>query len=60
MWSADPGRSVDGHGGLPWVEPRKTRIGLIAHHWALGTGHRAADLAGVAELLGLELTVVAL
>ncbi|WP_405063415.1 L-fucose/L-arabinose isomerase family protein [Kribbella sp. NBC_01505] len=30
MWSADPSRSVDGRGGLPWVEPRKTRIGLVA------------------------------
>ncbi|HZX02679.1 L-fucose/L-arabinose isomerase family protein [Kribbella sp.] len=31
----------------------------VAHHWALGTGHRAADLAAVADLLKLELTVVA-
>ena len=30
----------------------------IAHHWALGTGHRAGELAAVADLLGLELTVV--
>lgn len=30
MWSTDPSRSVDGHGALPWVEPRKTRIGLVA------------------------------
>ncbi|MFI5732742.1 arabinose isomerase [Kribbella sp. NPDC051587] len=30
MWSAEPERSVDGHGGLPWVEPRKTRVGLVA------------------------------
>ncbi|GAA1569809.1 L-fucose/L-arabinose isomerase family protein [Kribbella hippodromi] len=30
MWSAEPSRSVDGHGALPWVEPRKTRIGLVA------------------------------
>jgi L-arabinose isomerase len=30
MWSADPSRSVDGHGGLPWAEPRRTRIGLVA------------------------------
>jgi L-arabinose isomerase len=30
MWSTEPDRSVDGHGALPWVEPRKTRIGLVA------------------------------
>ncbi|TCM49408.1 L-fucose/L-arabinose isomerase family protein [Kribbella sp. VKM Ac-2568] len=30
MWSSDPSRSVDGSGDLPWVEPRKTRIGLVA------------------------------
>ncbi len=30
----------------------------IAHHWALGTGHRVADLRAVADLLGLGLTVV--
>ncbi|NEA33064.1 L-fucose/L-arabinose isomerase family protein [Streptomyces sp. SID13031] len=30
MWSSDPSRSVDGHGLLPWAEPRKTRIGLVA------------------------------
>ncbi|GAA0573030.1 L-fucose/L-arabinose isomerase family protein [Kribbella sandramycini] len=30
----------------------------VAHHWALGTGHRAADLQAVASLLNLELTVV--
>src|SRR5689334_18704654 len=28
MWSTDPSPSVDGSGVLPWVEPRKTRIGL--------------------------------
>ena len=26
----------------------------ISHHWALGTGHRAADLRAVADLLDLE------
>ena len=26
----------------------------VDHHWALGTGHRAAELAAVAELTGLE------
>src|SRR3954454_2862380 len=31
----------------------------IAHHWALGTGHRAKDLAAVADLLHLDLTVIA-
>ncbi|GAA2355560.1 L-arabinose isomerase [Catellatospora methionotrophica] len=30
----------------------------IAHHWALGTGHRVAELRAVAELLGLPITVV--
>ena len=30
----------------------------IAHHWALGTGHRVPELRAVAELLGLNLTVV--
>ena len=30
----------------------------VAHHWALGTGHRVAELEGVADLLGLELNVV--
>lgn len=30
----------------------------IAHHWALGTGHRVADLRATADLLGLGLTVV--
>ena len=30
----------------------------VAHHWALGTGHRVAELEAVADLLGLELNVV--
>ena len=30
----------------------------IAHHWALGTGHRVEDLRATADLLGLGLTVV--
>jgi L-arabinose isomerase len=30
----------------------------IAHHWALGTGHRMEDLRAVADLLGLALRVV--
>src|SRR5215218_5055834 len=30
----------------------------VAHHWALGTGHRTADLKAVADLLHLELEVV--
>jgi L-arabinose isomerase len=30
----------------------------VDHHWALGTGHRVAELMAVADLLGLELTVV--
>jgi L-arabinose isomerase len=31
----------------------------VGHHWALGTGHRVGELTAVADLLGLELTVVA-
>jgi L-arabinose isomerase len=30
----------------------------IAHHWAVGTGHRIGELTAVADLLGLELRVV--
>jgi L-arabinose isomerase len=30
----------------------------VAHHWALGTGHRVAELRAVADLLGLELVTV--
>ncbi|MFC9687226.1 arabinose isomerase [Kribbella sp. NPDC056951] len=30
----------------------------VAHHWALGTGHRVKDLEAVAGLLHLDLTVV--
>ena len=30
----------------------------VAHHWALGTGHRVAELEAVADLMGLELNVV--
>jgi L-arabinose isomerase len=30
----------------------------VGHHWALGTGHRVADLTAVASLMDLELTVV--
>ena len=30
----------------------------VAHHWALGTGHRVAELTAVADLLGLDLAVV--
>jgi L-arabinose isomerase len=30
----------------------------VDHHWALGTGHRAAELAAVAELLDLEFVQV--
>jgi L-arabinose isomerase len=30
----------------------------IAHHWALGTGHRVDELRAVADLLGIELRVV--
>jgi L-arabinose isomerase len=30
----------------------------IAHHWALGTGHRVAELKAVADLLHLDLRVV--
>ncbi|MCI2423032.1 L-fucose/L-arabinose isomerase family protein [Saccharopolyspora sp. K220] len=30
----------------------------IGHHWALGTGHRRAELQAVAELCGLDLVTV--
>jgi L-arabinose isomerase len=30
----------------------------VAHHWALGTGHRVAELTAVADLLHLDLLVV--
>ncbi len=30
----------------------------VAHHWALGTGHRASELRAVAELLGIEFVTV--
>jgi L-arabinose isomerase len=30
----------------------------IAHHWAVGTGHRVGELTAVADLLGLELRVL--
>lgn len=30
----------------------------INHHWALGTGHRVAELSAVSDLLGLELVIV--
>ncbi len=29
-----------------------------AHHWAMGTGHRATEIAALAELLGLEMETV--
>jgi L-arabinose isomerase len=30
----------------------------VAHHWALGTGHRVLELRAVADLLGLGISVV--
>jgi L-arabinose isomerase len=30
----------------------------VGHHWALGLGHRIADLRAIADLLGLELVEV--
>jgi L-arabinose isomerase len=30
----------------------------VGHHWALGTGHRVAELRCLAELLDMELVVV--
>lgn len=32
----------------------------VAHHWALGTGHRVAELEAVADLVGLDLRVISL
>jgi L-arabinose isomerase len=31
----------------------------VGHHWALGTGHRIADLRAIADLLGIELRMIA-
>jgi L-arabinose isomerase len=31
----------------------------ISHHWALGTGHRAADLRALADLMDVELVEIA-
>jgi len=30
----------------------------VAHHWALGTGHRIRELRAVADLLGLGIRVI--
>ena len=30
----------------------------VGHHWALGTGHRAADLSAIGDLMGIETVVV--
>jgi L-arabinose isomerase len=30
----------------------------VGHHWALGTGHRAAELKAVADLIGLPTVLV--
>lgn len=30
----------------------------VPHHWALGTGHRNADLKSIAELLDIEMVVI--
>jgi L-arabinose isomerase len=30
----------------------------VPHHWALGTGHRIADLKSIAELLEIEMVVI--
>ncbi|TVT54994.1 arabinose isomerase [Amycolatopsis rhizosphaerae] len=46
-FGCDPGEWTDAWSGTG-----------IAHHWALGTGHRVAELRAVADLLGLELHVV--
>lgn len=46
-FGVDPGEWVDAWAGTG-----------IGHHWALGTGHCAAELRAVADLLGLELAVV--
>jgi L-arabinose isomerase len=30
----------------------------VPHHWALGTGHRVAELRSIAELLDIEMVVI--
>jgi L-arabinose isomerase len=47
-------------GGNPgeWTDLWSTSS--VGHHWALGTGHRLAELKATAELLGLELVEVKL
>jgi L-arabinose isomerase len=47
-FGCDPGRWCDA-----WAAT------AVAHHWALGTGHRAAELAAVAELFDIEMVTVA-
>ena len=43
----DPGEWCDAWSGT-----------AAAHHWALGIGHRAQELAALAELLGIEMVTV--
>jgi L-arabinose isomerase len=46
-FNRDPGEWCDG-----WSAT------AVAHHWALGTGHRINDLRVITELLGVELVTV--
>jgi L-arabinose isomerase len=43
------------HPGL-WTDTWS--VSGVGHHWALGTGHRTAQLKAVADLIGLETVVV--
>lgn len=47
-FSCDPGEWCDA-----WSSS------AVAHHWALGTGHRVQELAALAELLDIEMVTVA-
>jgi L-arabinose isomerase len=45
-------------GGHPGEWTDAWSVSGVGHHWALGTGHRAAQLKAVADLIGLEAVTV--
>jgi L-arabinose isomerase len=47
-------------GGHPGEWTDRWSATAVSHHWALGTGHRAADLRAVGDLLGIEVVEVKL